>query len=121
MHNPPYYVKRSLYFSVLKNSVNSFSPIPLRPLGLCVVLTHSVRSPSGILACNPFRSFRGGSKAELLKISRKVDRDAPCDLAWGFDPNPFSVNVEVFLQSEAWICIIGLSLRTPAEIFPFHA
>jgi len=30
----------------------------------------------------------GGSKAELLKISRKADRGAPCDLPWGFAPQP---------------------------------
>ena len=34
---------------------------------------------------------KGGSKAELLKISRKADRDAPCDQARMLD----SVRTEV--------------------------
>ena len=38
--------------------------------------------------CLPSPSEKGGSKAKLLKISRKADRDAPCDLDWGFAPNP---------------------------------
>ena len=78
-----------------------------------IVLMRFWRSLSGILACNPkplplgeglcmlgglcivqsllaytpgIRAglIIGGSKAKLLKISRKADRDAPCDLAWGF-------------------------------------
>ena len=75
-----------------------------------IVLMRFWRSLSGILACNPqplplvegvcmldelcivqsllaytpgIRAglIIGGSKAELLKISRKADRDAPCDQA----------------------------------------
>jgi len=38
------------------------------------------RSPSGILACLP-KGKKGGSKAELLKISRKADRIAPSALS----------------------------------------
>ena len=85
-----------------------------------IVLMRFWRSLSGILACNPkplplveglcmlgglcivqsllaytpsVRAGRviGGSKAELLKISRKADRDAPCDQARMLD----SVRTEV--------------------------
>ena len=41
--------------------------------------------------CLPSPSEKGGSKAELLKISRKADRDAPCDQARMLD----SVRTEV--------------------------
>ena len=55
-----------------------------------IVLMRFGRSPSGILACLP-QGEKGGSKAELLKISRKADRDAPCDQARMLD----SVRTEV--------------------------
>ena len=74
--------------------------------GLCIVQSLLAYTP-GIRA----GLIIGGSKAKLLKISRKADRDAPCDqarmldsvrtevlhdakptnerkLAWGFAPNP---------------------------------
>ena len=55
-----------------------------------IFLMRSGRPPSGILACLP-QVKKGGSKAELLKISRKADRDAPCDQARMLD----SVRTEV--------------------------
>ena len=55
-----------------------------------IVLMRFWRSLSGILACLP-QGEKGGSKAELLKISRKADRDAPCDQARMLD----SVRTEV--------------------------
>ena len=55
-----------------------------------IVLMRFGRSPSGILAGLP-QGKKGGSKAELLKISRKADRDAPCDQARMLD----SVRTEV--------------------------
>ena len=81
-----------------------------------IFLMRSGRSLSGILACLPLGEglcmlgglcivqsllaytpgiraglIIGGSKAELLKISRKADRDAPCDQARMLD----SVRTEV--------------------------
>ena len=46
--------------------------------------------------CLPSPSEKGGSKAELLKISRKADRDAPCDQARMLD----SVRTEVLYDAK---------------------
>ena len=54
--------------------------------GLCIVQSLLAYTP-GIRAGRVI----GGSKAELLKISRKADRDAPCDQARMLD----SVRTEV--------------------------
>ena len=54
--------------------------------GLCIVQSLLAYTP-GIRA----GLIIGGSKAELLKISRKADRDAPCDQARMLD----SVRTEV--------------------------
>ena len=49
--------------------------------------------------CLPSPMGKEGSKAKLLKISRKADRDAPCDLAWGFAPKPHFIFTKKFIDS----------------------
>ena len=66
------------------------------------------RSLSGIRACNPnpFFSLKGcvclgGSKAELLKISRKADRIAPSPL------NPNKVKYKIYQQFGVHVNAVG--------------